>query len=45
MQSCLVSVRADTAVENVLRFLGQIADGLEKEVEISEEMGGEGALA
>ena len=37
MESCLVGVRADAAVENALRFLGQIMDGLKEEVEIPEE--------
>ena len=36
---CLVGLWADAAVENALRFLGQIVDGLKKKVEISEAEG------
>ncbi len=37
VQTCLIGVRADAAVENGLGLLGQIVDGLEEEVEIPEQ--------
>ena len=37
VQTCLVGVRADAAVENTLWFLGEFVDGPKKKVEIPEE--------